>query len=160
MAAYLRHLEMPVKSIIDAGCGIGTVLRALHREFPRAQATGLEVSDYLCKRYGWTRGSVVDYRPETAADLVVCNDVLGYLDRKNCESALKNLARMTGGALFLGALTKEDLEICDIERTDVTQIARAAAWYRNRLARYFVNVGGGLYLRKPLRVTVWNLDRL
>ena len=55
VAAYLRHLQVPVRRILDVGCGVGTTLRALGREFPRATLLGVEVSDYLCERYGWTQ---------------------------------------------------------------------------------------------------------
>ncbi|MEZ5552017.1 MAG: methyltransferase domain-containing protein [Pseudomonadales bacterium] len=160
IAAYLRHLEVPVKRIIDIGCGTGTVLRALGRCFPRARCEGVEFSEYLCERYGWTRGSVVDYQNTVSADLVVCNDVLAYLDDAACERAIGNLAALTGGALFLGVLTKEDLAVCDRQRTDRAQITRPAAWYRKRLLPHYIAAGGGLYLKRPLTVTLWTLEIL
>ena len=89
----------------------------------------------------------------------ICNDVLGYLNDADCARALKNLARHTGLALYLGVLTREDLALCDPERTDQAQSARPVAWYRRRLTRNFLAVGGGLYLRKPVDVTVWHLER-
>ncbi len=159
LAHYLRHLEIRVGSILDVGCGTGTVLRALGREYPRARCQGVDVSDYLSRRYGWTRGSVVDYRAP-ASDLVICNDVLGYLSDAECTKALKNLTELTRSALYLGVLTREDLPLCDPERTDAAQLARPAGFYRRRLARNFVAVGGGLFLKKPLTVTVWHLERL
>lgn len=160
IAAYLRHLEVPVQHILDMGCGTGTVLRALGRCYPRARCDGVEFSDYLCSRYGWMKGSVVDHQSAQRADLVVCNDVLAYLDEAACELAIDNLATLTGSALFLGVLTKEDLEVCDRRRTDAAQIARPAAWYRERLQRHYLAVGGGLYLKRPLDVTVWTLEKL
>jgi trans-aconitate methyltransferase len=159
VAAYLKHLDVPVKSILDIGCGTGTVLRALSRTFPRARAQGVEYSEYLCRRYGWTPGSVVDWSARAPFDLVVCHDVLAYLDTADCERALDNLATLTGTALCLGVLTREDLEVCDRSRTDLNQTARPAAWYRARLARHFTAVGGGMFLRNPVEVTLWSLDR-
>ncbi len=160
IASYLKYLEIPVRSILDMGCGTGSTLRALGRIFPRARVHGVEYSDYLCRRYGWERGSVVDYRSEQPYDLVLCNDVLAYLEDADCARALANLAELSGGAAFLGILTREDTGLYDLQRTDPRQWLRPAAWYRRRLHRHFVNVGGGLYLKSPPEVTVWNLDRL
>jgi SAM-dependent methyltransferase len=160
IAAYLRHLEVSVASILDVGCGTGMQLRALQRLFPKARTEGVEFSDYLCRKYGWRSGSVTTLPSERVFDLVICNDVLGYLSDADCARALENLANACGAALFLGVLTSEDLELCDPERTDGSQLDRSVRWYRRRLDRHFVNVGGGLYLRKPLNVTVWSLDRL
>ena len=160
IAAYLRYLDVPIKRFVDIGCGVGNVLRALQKAFPRARGYGVEYSDYLCEHYGWEKGSVSNYQPPHPTDLVLCNDVLGYLDDAACEQALRHLAEITTSALFLGVLTRQDLALCDERRTDSQQIARSLFWYQRRLRRNFVNVGGGLFLRKPLNVTVWNLDRL
>lgn len=160
IAAYLRYLQLRPKRILDAGCGTGLLLRALSREFPRASLQGLEVSEYLCRRYGWTRDSVATFRSTTPFDLVVCNDVLAYLDDRTCSAALNNLISLTKTALYIGVLTAEDLALCDLQRTDPDQAARPAAWYRRRLNTALINVGGGLYLRDPPTVTVWTLDRL
>jgi len=135
-------------------------LRALQREFPRVKTQGLEVSEYLCGKYGWTHGSVVDFEPVRPADLVVCQDVLGYLDEVDCARALTNLADMSNQALCLGVLTTEDLTLCDPERTDAAQLDRPRNWYQRRLQCHFVNAGGGVFLKRPLEVTLWSLDRL
>lgn len=159
-AAYLRHLDIPVRRILDIGCGTGILLRALGRQFPAATTQGVEFSDYLCRRYGWQPGSVVDHHASTPYDLVVCNDVLAYLDDADCARALANLAALCRGALLLGVLTADDADDYDPERTDPNQNLRPAAWYRRRLSRHFLNAGGGLHLRKPPDVVVWALDRI
>lgn len=159
IAAYLRYLEVPIRRILDVGCGTGVLLRALARQFPGARTVGVEFSDYLCEAYDWEPGSVVDYTPADHQDLVICNDVLGYLDDADAETAIDRLAAYTASALYLGVLTTEDLALCDAARTDADQITRPAGWYRDRLAAEFQNLGGGLFLKKPVDVCVWHLER-
>src|SRR5580698_10280327 len=51
IACTLSHCEIPVRTILDAGCGIG-LLKGPFKEFlPRARYTGLEASEYLCRRF-------------------------------------------------------------------------------------------------------------
>lgn len=160
MAAYLAHLDVPVRRILDIGCGLGWTLRALERRYPRARAVGVEWSAHLCERYGWTQGSVIDFAAGTPFDLVVCDDVLPSLSDRDCARALENLAALSRGALFVGILTAEDWARCDRGRTDRDVFLRPANWYRRRLGRHFVAVGGGLYLKRPVDVTVWALEHL
>lgn len=159
IAAYLRYLTIEVRSGIDFGCGTGTMLSALQQEFPHATWAGVEVSTYLCQTYGWHHGSVVDSRIDPS-DLVICSDVLGYLSPTECKQALKNLTRATQQVLYLSVLTKEDLEICDQDITDMSQAVRSAAWYKRQLDDDFVNIGGGLFLKKPIDVPVWQMEKL
>ncbi len=159
LAAYLKHLEVPVRRILDVGCGTGATLRALGKHFPKAVTQGVEVSAYLCKRYGWQQGSVIDYQTDRPFDLVVCHDVLAYLDAADCARAIGNLAQLSRAAACLGILTADDAERYDPNRTDPEQHLRPASWYRKRLRPHFVNVGGGLYLKRPPEVTVWAMEQ-
>jgi predicted TPR repeat methyltransferase len=159
ICAYLKYLGVPVRRVLDLGCGLGRTLRAISHEFPKARCVGVEHSAYLCKRYGWTHASAVDYHARTPFDLVVCNDVLPSLNEHDCALALQNLAKLSRGALFLGAITVEDGDRVDKKRTDKNVFLRPASWYRRRLARHFEAVGGGLYLKKPHAVVIWELDR-
>src|SRR5271155_4593397 len=63
IAAILRHSGIPVRRILDVGCGIGLLRRPFATALPRARYVGLETSEYLCDRYRWTKGSVVDFAP-------------------------------------------------------------------------------------------------
>src|ERR1700712_2963420 len=62
VCTYLQYLSLPVERTLDLGCGIGLWQSVLARKFPSASYQGVEISDYLCERYGWQHGSVVDYR--------------------------------------------------------------------------------------------------
>lgn len=158
IAAYLDHLGLAVNSIADIGCGVGTLLRALGRRYPAASVRGVEHSEYACRRYGWDHGSVVDYAG-APADLVICNDVVPYLEEGPATRAIGNLANLTNTVLFFGALTREDWPQCDKARTDATQHLRSTRWYRRRLDQHFEGIGGGLYLKRPVDVVIWSLDR-
>src|SRR5690606_26770691 len=79
VCAYLRYLGQPVRSVLDIGCGLGLWREVIARQFPQARYQGVELSSYLCRTYGWTQGSVVDFRARTPFDLVICKDALQYL---------------------------------------------------------------------------------
>ena len=160
IAAFVRHAEWPVRSILDVGCGLGLMRDALLERLPRARYTGLEISDYLCSRYGWQQGSIVTYRARNAYDLVICYDVLQYLERRDATHALENLALLCRGVLHFSALTTEDWEQhCDRRRTDRDVNLRAASWYRRRLAANFVNAGSGMFVRAGSGIALWELER-
>ena len=158
IASYVRYLGAEVTSILDVGCGLGQMLQALGATFEGAHTEGVEFSDFLCQELGWTQGSVVDY-DGPARDLVICNDVFGYLTKKQAKRAVTNLARLTRQVLYFSVLTEEDLEVCDQEHTDMQQKIRPAQWYKALLATHFVAVGGGLFLKKPLALPVWQMER-
>lgn len=159
VAACVRYLDLPVRRILDAGCGIGALRKPLLRELPGARYVGIEVSDYLCERYGWQRGTVQDLRVRGQFDLVICYDVLQYLDDAAARRAIRNLARACRGALHFGALTSEDwADNCDQHATDKTPWLRPGDWYRRELGRWFVPVGCGVWVHRETPVSLWNLD--
>ena len=159
IAAMLAQAAIPVRSILDAGCGIGLLRKPFAQVLPRARYTGLDASEYLCERYGWTLGSVVDYVPRAASDLVVCYDVLQYLDDRAAGRAIANLGRLARRALYFSALTREDWrENCDRRLTDRAVYLRPGEWYRRRLRRHFFYLGFGLWLRTGERPMLWDLE--
>jgi SAM-dependent methyltransferase len=159
IAACVQYVGLPVKSILDAGCGVGMLRAPLTRAFPGAQYVGLEYSEYLCKRYGWRQGSVATLRTRERFDLVVCYDVLQYLGVPEARRAIANLARVCRGALYFGALTTEDWrDNCDQSRTDRIPGLRPGAWYRRELKRAFRPVGCGVWLKRDVNLTLWDLD--
>ena len=158
IAAYADHIGLPVRRMLDAGCGIGLLGRPLRRAFPRATYTGLEYSEYLCERYGWVQGSLSTYADDPF-DLVICYDVLQYLDDRTAARALANLARLTRGVLYLSALTERDWrENCDRTRTDRSVHLRPASWYARRLGRHFKPSGVGFWVRRGAPLTTWEME--
>jgi trans-aconitate methyltransferase len=160
IAAILTQASVPVRTILDAGCGIGLLRKSFAEVLPRARYTGLDASEYLCARYGWTRASVVDYAPREPSDLVVCYDVLQYLDDREAGRAIANLKRLARAAVYVSALTREDWRAnCDRKRTDRAVHLRDGSWYRRRLRRNFRYLGFGVWLRKEVTAILWDLER-
>ena len=161
IASYLAYIGIAVSRVLDVGCGLGRTLAGVQAAFPTAHCIGVEVSEYLCEEHGWTRGSVVDYGGPSPFDLVICNDVLQYLGHADARAAIANLASLCRGALYFGALTREDWEEnCDRARTDGDVCLRSTRWYRGQLRRDFSAIGGGMFLRRPEAVTLWSLERM
>ncbi len=159
IAAFTVHAGLPVRRILEAGCGTGMLRSALRRLLPRAHYVALESSEYLCRRYGWRQGRIEEYRARAPFDLVVCYDVLQYLPGAAAQRALGNFARLCRGVLYFTALTRFDYDYnCDQARTDDNVHLRSALWYRRRLARHFHHSGLGFWVRRGVPLTLWELE--
>ena len=159
IASVAAHLAAPVRRILDAGCGTGLLRSALRRLLPRAEYVALESSEFLCRRYGWVYGRIEEYRARAPFDLVICYDVLQYLDGAAAARALANFARLSRGVLYFSALTRLDYaRNCDRARTDRDVHLRSGDWYRTRLARHFHAAGLGFWVRRGAPLTLWELE--
>ena len=165
VCSYLQYLRVPVRRVLDVGCGIGLWRDVIKRHYPHAQFQGVEYSEYLCSRFGWERGSVVDYRaaaPNSPFDLVICQGVLPYLSATDLTLALANLGRLSRGALYVEAVTREDWEqdIVDETLTDPSLLKHPACVYRRGLAEGFTELGGGLWLSRQAQVPLFALEHV
>jgi SAM-dependent methyltransferase len=159
IGAFTAHVGLPVRRMLDAGCGTGLLRAPLRRALPKAAYVGLESSEYLCRRYGWQHGTLQDFCAKEPFDLVVCYDVLQYLSARQAAGALANLARVCRGVLYFSALTRRDWQVnCDRTRTDPEVHLRDADWYRTRLRRYFREMGAGFWLRRGAPLIVWEME--
>jgi len=160
IAAAVKQLGLPVRRILDAGCGLGWLRKPLLQAFPHATYLGVEFSEYLCAKHGWTQGSVVDYRNRSPFDLAVCCDVLQYLDDRAAARAIANLARLSRGAVYLHVPTEQDFrERMDPSGTDQNVHLRSGDWYRHRLDKDFVHVGFGLFVKRNVPFAQWELEQ-
>jgi hypothetical protein len=133
----------------------------LLEHFPRASYTGVEVSEYLCRRHGWVQASVHRYESTRPFDLVICHDVLQYLPAREAAAAIRNFGRLCRGVLHFGVLTSRDwANNCDRKATDSAAHLRSGNWYRRRLAVDFVNAGSGMFVRRGALIQLWDLDVL
>ena len=56
VCSYLKYLRVPVRRVLDVGCGVGLWQGIMARHFPDAAYHGVEFSTYLCERFGWEHG--------------------------------------------------------------------------------------------------------
>lgn len=158
VATLVKQLELPVKRILDMGCGLGWFKSPLLKVFSTARYTGVEYSQYLCDEYGWQQGSVVDYDSPAQFDLIVCCDVLQYLDDKQATLAINNLGRLCRGALYLHVPTKRDWKtLMDPSGTDTQVHVRSGKWYQQRLRKHFNHIGNGVLVKRNVEVLQWEL---
>jgi trans-aconitate methyltransferase len=117
MARHSRRLfkllaaDLSPKSILDVGCGEGSLLSTLMTEHVGAKGTGLEVSDHaiaLAQRVTPTATfkncDVATNALDESFDLVVSADVVEHI--ADDFTAIKNMAAMTapGGRLIISTL--------------------------------------------------------
>ena len=162
VGAYVKYLGVRIDRVLDIGCGIGLWRTVIESHFPSAHYQGVEFSDYLCERFGWEHGSVVDYRSETPFDLVICQGVLGYLAPGDLDRALANLGGLCQGVLYLEAATREDFErdVIDDAISDPRIFRHPAQRYRRGLQPHFREMGGGLWLSEQADVPTYELECL
>lgn len=133
-----RHLDRPLRSALDVGCGEARWRAELRRLRPRLRYTGVDPSSYAVARFGRRRGIVEasfaglgDLELAGPFDLVICADVLHYVGDDELDRGLPALAALTGGMAWLEALCRED----EVEGDRRGLILRPAATYRRRLRR-------------------------
>ena len=162
VCSYLQYLRVPVRRVLDVGCGIGLWRDVIQRHYPDAQFQGVEYSAYLCSRFGWERGSVVDYRATAPYDLVICQGVLPYLSGADLKLALRNLGRLSHGALYVEAVAREDWEQDTVDETltDPNMLQHPAALYRRGLAEGFNELGGGVWLSRKAELPLFALEHV
>lgn len=159
LTSYIEYLEIPVNHILEFGPGTGALRDALSKEWPSVRHTGVELSAYACKRYGWRPGSVTQTRPVGRFELTVCYDVLQYLSDEDAEKALENLIGIKAPLIFFSALTAGDMaENCDPQLTDNNVFLRSVDWYRERLTSTHLHLGGGLWMRRDCDIVVFELE--
>lgn len=137
VAAAEYHLERPIRSVLDIGCGEGPWRAPLLKLRPRVQYLGFDSSEYAVARFGRTRnlhlarfGDFEFLRPCAPADLLICSDVMHYLDTRELDRGLPGLAELCGGVAFLETFARED----GIEGDTDGFKRRPAKFYRERFA--------------------------
>lgn len=157
MAAWWR---VPVRSVLDIGAGKGYWRDWLAAERPAVRYHGIDVSEYACRRYGHEHADLATWRPRRRYDLVVCQSVVQYLDDAAATAALASLGEACRGLLYLEVPTVADRRgVIDPAATDLDVYWRRGEWYRTRLDRRFVELGGGLWASRDAGVRFFELER-
>lgn len=149
------HLERPVRTVLDIGCGEGAWRAPLLKLRPKARYLGFDASEYAVRRFGARRnlhlarfGDFGLLRPRPPVDLLVCSDVMHYLDTRELDRGLPGLAELCGGVAFLEVFARED----GAEGDEHDFQNRPARFYRQRFAKLgFAQIGSHLWLSPALR---------
>ncbi len=149
---------LEIRAVLDVGAGLGLWRGWLERSHPRVTYRSVDVSPYACEAYGHELKDISTWRARERFDLVICHSVLQYLGDRDAARAIDNLGAMCRGLLYLEAITRADLEVVDVARTDTAVHARSGAWYRRRLARHFVQVGAGLWASRRSGLLFYELE--
>ena len=156
----IAHLATPVRSVLEVGAGVGdwsNWYRTLH---PTVRVTSTDVSEHACATFGHERRDIAQWAPKRPFDLVICTDVLQYLDDRAATRALRNLTTATRTCLYFDALTSFDAKhTVEQSKTDFNATLRTGEWYRQRLSRGFTQAGAGLWVRKSSTVVLHELER-
>jgi SAM-dependent methyltransferase len=159
VCSFMSFWGMSLDSALDIGAGPGLWREALGREAPGLKYRGVDVSPVACARYGHERRDISAWKARDRFDLVICQGVLQYLDDAQAERAIANLGAMSGGLLYLEALTRRDVrEVVDLERSDTLVHLRTGAWYRKLLAPHFLTLGCGLFCSRTCPAAFFELE--
>lgn len=138
------HLRHPIRTVLDIGCGEGAWLPHLRALRPKIDYLGLDSSEYAVKRFGRTRNihlasfrdlPSIEFEP---ADLVVCSDVMHYIEEDDLRAGVRVIAEVTDGLAYLEVLTREDDIVGDLDGF----IRRPAAFYRKLFASHGMQFAG------------------
>ena len=126
-------LGRSVRSVLDVGCGEAPWQPVLKRFRPGAYYTGVDSSDYVIQRFGKSRnihrgtlGKLSSLGFDRGIDLIVCADVLQYVETRDVERGLRTIRRLLGGVAYIEAFTTEDA----MEGDHADWHERTAAEYR------------------------------
>jgi SAM-dependent methyltransferase len=151
-------LGVEVASVLDVGAGTGLWRSWFRRSRPSVRYRSVDVSPYACARYGHEERDISTWRARERFDLVVCHSVLQYLDAGGAARAIGNLGAMCRGLLYLEVITREDLAILDLAKTDLEIEPLPAAWWRRELEPHFFQVGAGLWASRRSGVRLYALE--
>ena len=129
------HLERPLRTVLDIGCGEGPWRAPLLKLRPKVQYMGFDSSEYAVRRFSRSRNlhyaqfrDFAQLRPCAPVDLLVCSDVLHYLSTRELDQGLPGLAELCGGVAFLETFARED----EAEGDEHDFMNRHADFYRRR----------------------------
>jgi trans-aconitate methyltransferase len=158
--SFAAWWRIPIRSVLDVGAGKGYWRDWLEATHPRVRYTGIDASEYACRRYGHERADLATWTAASRHDLVVCQSMLQYLPTRPASRAIHVLGGACRALLFLEVPTSGDRrEVMDPVASDMDVHWRTGEWYRSRFDEHFVELGCGLWAHRTLDVPWFELDR-
>lgn len=159
VANIVEATHGPIETVIEIGAGPGLWRDWFKAKRPRTLYRSTDYSAYACQQYGHERRDISKWHAKRKFDLVVCQGVLPYLSDADAARAIRHLSAMTGAYLYLESVTAKDLAtVADASATDPSMRHREGEWYRKKLARWYQQVGFGLWVRRGSDVRLWELE--
>ena len=131
-------LARPIRTVLDVGCGEAPWFPVLSRLRRGVRYIGVDSSDYVVERYGESRhirrgdlAGLASMRLPKRIDLIVCADVLQYVETGEIERGLRAMYQLLGGVAYIETFTTEDTMEGDLDGW----IERSESEYRRLLAR-------------------------
>ncbi len=157
------YLGRPVRTVLDVGCGEGQWQPILAAMRPRVRYQGVDASAYAVQRFGARRnirlgtfGELDALDLDDAYDLVICSDMLYYVETPALKRGLAALVPRLAGIAFLEAYTTADA----VEGDTRTWEPRDAAFWRKLFrAHHLVSCGSHCYAGPALAPMVMQLER-
>jgi SAM-dependent methyltransferase len=107
LAKRLREYRLPVRSVLDYGCGTGDTTALLHEILAAEQVVGLDISERSLERARTRHGSAcrfltfAEYVPEASVDVVYCNGVFHHIPVTGRAAAVALIVRsLRPGGMF------------------------------------------------------------
>ncbi len=163
VAASEYHLGRRLRSVLDVGCGEGAWRAPLKKLRADVDYMGVDSSHYAVARYGRARNLLwVDFKQlgelrfARSVDLLVCSDVIHYLDAETLRKGLSGFAELGHGMAFLDLFCRGD----EAEGDEIGWLRRTPAFYRQAFAEAgLLAVGNHCYLLPPLHASASALEQ-
>lgn len=155
-------LRRPIRSVLDVGCGEAPWFEHLRALRPKVSYSGIEASEYAVATFGRERnirrgtvGTLTALETSRRYDLIVCADVLHYVNDRDVRHGVSAMSQLARGLVYLEMLTAEDDIIGDLNEF----LRRPAKWYRQLCTRNGLTfVGPYCWLAPELHDTMAELE--
>ncbi len=154
VVAFCNYIGLAIERFTDVGAGTGWWATEFAKQYPACGAIEtLDSSKAACDLYGHRR-MAIEKLAGRQSDLVVCRDVLRYVDDSVVDEAMRRLAKKCRGVLYIHAITSDD--DIDEDASDMEGVFRSTWFYRDTLLDAgFIDCGMGLFVSKKFREFVY-----